>query len=430
MLAKRDGEWEFMIKVRGVDGKVKRKMKIELDAPRLGAKGKKKVSRAVLEVLDEVLDKQPAKAKAKAPARSIADEEEDDNPLPVTKRKAKKVTARQTEAEPDRRARGRGDEDEDDAEDEDEDDEDARPASRGGRDDEADDEDMDEDDEEAEDEEDDEEDRPTKRKRPRAGGREIRRNGIMVEAGSTVITRKLTFSSRDFEQAPRGYPGAPAPAAHVAGEIYPVGILKQKNIGAIVGFFGEYDRVMSLTTRTSEAMDVPLKTTQTRWTIGAKLRYAFGKAPNLPSVYAGFGYSRRNFQVNRNALPDGVGLDLPDVDYRLYEPQLGFRLPVGTERLALSFGGRALLMKKAGAIQLDEQYGAAKITGVEGEAAIDAAITRMVLLRLRGSYTQIGYDFVGNGYQSNSRDGDPDSQDVGGAKDVWIGATAALAVIY
>ncbi len=54
----------------------------------------------------------------------------------------------------------------------------------------------------------------------------------------------------------------------------------------------------------------------------------------------------------------------------------------------------------------------------------------MVLLRLRGSYTQIGYDFVGNGEQSNNRDGDPASQDVGGAKDVWIGATAALAVIY
>ena len=51
-------------------------------------------------------------------------------------------------------------------------------------------------------------------------------------------------------------------------------------------------------------------------------------------------------------------------------------------------------------------------------------------LRLRGSYALIGYDFVGNGEQTNNRDGNPDTQDVGGAKDVWIGATAALAVIY
>jgi hypothetical protein len=87
-------------------------------------------------------------------------------------------------------------------------------------------------------------------------------------------------------------------------------------------------------------------------------------------------------------------------------------------------------MKKAGAIQNPAEYGAARITGGEGEAIIDAAITRMILLRLRGSYTLIGYDFVGNGEQTNNRDGNADTQDVGGARDVWIGATAALAVIY
>ena len=54
----------------------------------------------------------------------------------------------------------------------------------------------------------------------------------------------------------------------------------------------------------------------------------------------------------------------------------------------------------------------------------------MVLLRLRGSFAQIGYDFTGNGAQTNSRDGDPDSQDVGGALDRWIGGSASLTVAY
>jgi hypothetical protein len=435
MLAKRDGEWEFMIKVRGQDGKVKRKMKIELDAPRLGTKGKKKVSKAVLEVLDEVL----ANDAPKKVARSVEDEEADDNPLPRAKAKAKprgkgreKIAARQDEEPGERRAKGRGDDDEDDADlDDDEDDQKARPmrGGGGGGGDEADDDDDDRDARDADDEDDDEDDRPRK-KRPASGGREIRRNGIMIEVGSSVIARKLTFTSREFDEAPRGYPGSPVPAAHVAGELFPVAIAKQKNVGAILGFYGEYDKVMSLTTRTSQAMDIPLSTEQVRWTVGAKLRYAFGKAANLPSIYAGFGYGRRAFIVDRSNLPDGVALDLPDVDYRIYEPQAGLRLPVGTDRLALSVGGRALLMKKAGAIQYPEEYGAAKITGAEGEAIIDAAITRMVLLRLRGSYTQIGYDFVGNGAQTNNRDGNSETQDVGGAKDVWIGATAALAVIY
>ncbi|KAB2898995.1 MAG: hypothetical protein F9K40_10755 [Kofleriaceae bacterium] len=431
MLAKRDGEWEFMIKVRGRDGKVKRKMKIELDAPRLGAKGKKKVSKAVLEVLDEVLSKDKrsdAPRISKDKPRAIEDEEADDNPLPVAKGKGKsrgkaakgtpKVSARRDEAPVERKARGRGDDEADGADETEE-----------AEADEADEEDLDKVAEEAEDEDDDEEDRP-RPKRSRSGAREIRRAGILVEAGSTVITRKLTFTSRDFEQAPRGYPGSPVPTAHVAGEVFPVAIAKPKNIGAVLGFYGEYDKVMSLTTRTSQAMDIPLTTEQLRWTVGAKLRYSFGKAANLPSIYAGFGYGRRAFIVDRSNLPDGVGLDLPDVDYRLYEPVVGLRFPVGTERLALTLGGRALLMQKAGAIQYDNEYGAAKITGAEGEAIIDAAITRMVLLRLRGSYTQIGYAFVGNGAQTNNRDGDPDTQDVGGAKDVWIGATAALAVIY
>ncbi len=435
MLAKRDGEWEFMIKVRGRDGKVKRKMKIELDAPRLGAKGKKKVGRAVLDVLDEVLAKDKrSDAPRISKARSLDDEESEDNPLPAAKGKSKakakgkqKVAARRDEPV-ERKARGRGDDDEDDLG-EDDDDEDGRRASRGGASSDADEEDLDEAEAEADDEEEDDEDRPRAR-RSRSGAREIRRAGILVEVGSTVITRTLTFSSRDFEQAPRGYPGSPVPTAHVAGEIFPVAIARQKHLGAVVGFYGEYDKVMSLTTRTSQAMDIPLSTAQLRWTVGAKLRYAFGKAANLPSIYAGFGYGRRAFIVDRSSLPDGVALDLPDVDYRLYEPTLGLRFPVGTERLALTLGGRALLMKRAGSIQYDNEYGAAKITGAEGEAVIDAAITRMILLRVRGSYTQIGYDFVGNGAQTNNRDGNPDTQDVGGAKDVWIGATAALAVSY
>jgi hypothetical protein len=439
MLAKRDGEWEFMIKVRGQDGKVKRKMKIELDAPRLGAKGKKKVSKAILEVIDEVLDKNPApRAVAKAKPRTVQDEEEDDNPLSAAAPKGKpakgkskpKVAARPVDEPAERKARGRGDDEEDEVDDdEDEEDQEARPARRGGDGDEADEEDLDEDRDQAEDEEDDEEDRP-RRKKSRSGGREIRRAGIMVETGASMITRKLSFTSRDFEQAPRGYPGSPVPAAHAAGELYPVAIASQKNIGAILGVYGEFDKVMSLTTRTSQAMDVPLKTEQVRWTVGGKLRYAFGKAPNLPSIYAGMGYGRRAFKVDRSDLPEGVALDLPDVDYRIYEPQLGLRFPVGTERLALTVGGRFFLMKKAGAIQNPAEYGAARITGGEGEAIIDAAITRMILLRLRGSYTLIGYDFVGNGEQTNNRDGNADTQDVGGARDVWIGATAALAVIY
>ncbi len=418
LLAKRDGEWEFTIRVRGKDGQVKKKMKIELDAPRLGAKGKKRVSKAVLEVIDEVLSADGATGKARSKATGKA--------TGKAKGDRERVSTRQRDDgdDDDRRERDR---DEDAGEGADED---PRPARKGGGDDDARDEDDDEDPDEAEDDEDDDDDRP-RRKRRRAGGREIRRSGVMVELGSSVISRKLTFSSRaNFDQAPRGYPGSPAPAAHVAVEVFPVAIALPRNPAGGIGFYAEYDKVMSLTTRTSQAMDVAMPTRQMRWVVGGKLRYAFGRGANLPSVYAGFGVGRRAFIVDRSQLPAGTALDLPDVDYRLYEPSLALRVPIGTDRLALTLGGRGLLFKTAGAIQGTPEYGAAKLTGVEGEGMIDAAITTKVLLRLRGSFTQIGYDFEGNGVQTNSRDGDPDSADVGGAMDRWMSATAALAVIY
>lgn len=407
MLARRNGEWEFTIRVRGRDGKVKKKVKIELVAPRLGARGKKKVERALLEVVDEVLaadrgvaarakGKDTGTARGKGKAR-------DDEP---------RVRARgDDDDEPVRRRR---DVDRDDDEDEDE----PRRARRGG------------DDDDDDDEEDDVLDERPRRARP-AGARELRRAGVVAEVGSSVIARKLSFSSRpNFDQAPRGYPGSPVPAAHLAVEVFPVAIALPKNPAAGLGFYAEYDRVMGLVTRTSQAMDVAMPTRQVRWVVGGKLRYSFGRAPTLPTIYAGLGYGRRAFIVDRSGLPAGTALDLPDVDYRIYEPSLGVRLPIGTERLALTLGGRGLLFKSAGAIQGPVEYGAAKITGAEGEAMIDAAITRKVGLRLRGSFTQIGYDFDGNGAQTNNRDGDPATADVGGAMDRWLSATAALAIVY
>lgn len=420
LLARRDGEWELTIRVRGKDGVVKKKMKVSLDAPRLGNKGKAKVAKELLGVLDEVLtkerkkdvDDEPVRKKPKERVRVESDERDDDE---------------RDERPADRRRRGDRDEDdrgddEDDRDEADDDEENPLPrakAKRTAR--------ADEDDEDAgiDEDLDDEDLRPRRKNR-----REIRRHAILFEAGAMGMQRKLTFTSRDFPEAPKGYPGSMVPAAHVALEFYPVAITAPRSIAAGIGLFAEYDRVTSLTTRTSTAPDVALPTQQTRWTVGGKLRYAFGRAPNLPSIIAGVGYGRRSFIVDRSPLPDGATLDLPDVDYRLIEPSLTLRVPIGTERVALRLGARGLFFRSAGEIQTPSSYGAAKLTGVDGEVGLDAAVTTKIMLRLHGSYTSIGYDFVGNGEESNGRDGNPDTQDVGGASDKWMGAGASLAVIY
>lgn len=442
LLARRDGEWELTIRVRGKDGLVKKKMKVSLDAPRLGNKGKAKVAKQLLGVLDQVLNDRGKRSREEV--RSRDDRDEDVDATPARKRDRDdddpdRARDRSRDRDRDRaraRARARDSaaaddrddlDDRDDRDDdsaEDDDDSDDRPRGRRGRSAR-----LGDDDEDASLDEDLDDDlRPRRR---RNNGREIRRPGIMVTAGGMAVQRKLVFtSSPDLERAPQGYPGSPAPAAHVAVEVYPVAIMKPKHIAGGLGFYAEYDKVMSLTTRTSQAPDVALPTTQLRWSVGAKLRYAFGSAPNLPTITLGIGLGRRAFTVDRNALPDGASLDLPDVDYKVYEPSLQLRFPIGTDRVALSLGARGLLFKSAGAIQTPEQYGAAKLTGIDGEVGIDTAVTTKVLLRLHGSYTTIGYDFVGNGAESNGRDGELESQDVGGASDTWLSAGASLAVLY
>ena len=439
VLARDDDAYLLTIKIRGRNGKVQKKMSVSLDAPRLGPKGKKKVARQLLSVIDQVIgtggkssakddeaDDPPAtrakdkgKDKGKGRAKPADDEADADDEAAAPKGK-RRVAARDRDRDRDREpadrdaGRSAGDEDDDDDNPLGDDDAEGTGADDGARDD--------------DDRDDAEDDRP----RDRGGrGREVRRAGLLLEVGSTAITRRLTFSSRaNFDQAPNGYQGSPVPAAHVVVEAYPVAIALPHSAAGGIGLFFEYDRVFSLTTRTTEAMDVPLPTKQQKWTVGGKLRYAFGSKPSYPSVILGMGYGRRSFIVDRTALPAGAVLDLPDVDYTLYEPSFTLRVPFGTERLALAAVGKALLFKSAGAIQTAQEYGAAKITGAEAEAILDIGITRMVLLRLRGSFAQIGYDFTGNGAQTNSRDGDPDSQDVGGALDRWIGGSASLTVAY
>jgi hypothetical protein len=244
-----------------------------------------------------------------------------------------------------------------------------------------------------------------------------------------VIGRKLTFTSRVFDQAPRGYQGPFVPGGHVAGVVYPLALLDRSGPAAGLGVDFEYDQVASLTTRTSQAMDIALPTNEMHWMVGARYRIAFGHHADSLSIALGVDYGRRVFAVNRSNLPAGAVLDIPDVDYRIIAPELGFRIPLGP-RVMLTADARALLFRSAGPIQTEAEYGAAKITGGEGAAGLEIAITRNVSVHLAGTATVIGFAFVGNGQQSSNRDGDPTTKDVGGALDQYIGGTATLGIMY
>jgi LysM repeat protein len=251
----------------------------------------------------------------------------------------------------------------------------------------------------------------------------------VVDAGIAVIGRKLTFSSRAYDQAPRGYQGPFVPAGEVEGVIYPLALSDRSGAAAGLGFDFEYDQVTSLTTKSSQALDVALPTSEKHFNIGGRYRIPLGHGARAASVAIGFDYSHREFVVNRAALPAAAVLDLPDVVYKAYAPELALRIPLGP-RVTLTAEGRALLIKSAGAIQSKDEYGAAKVTGGEGNAGLEVLVAKNVILRVAGTATFIGYKFTGNGQQSINRDGDATTVDVGGAMDQYIGGSATLGILY
>jgi len=253
---------------------------------------------------------------------------------------------------------------------------------------------------------------------------------VRLDLGVSVQNRQLIFTSRNnFPEAPKPYRNAPVPGARIEGELYPFAFISPKGIAGILGFAGEYDKTLSLTLRTTAEANVPVKATQQRWSIGARLRIPFGSKATSPTVTLGAGYGVRTFKTDRSDLMNPAALDVPDTRYKLIDPGINFRIPI-IPQLALTFGGKALIVVDAGPIQQPESYGRAKVFGGAGQAGLDIVLGNRFAIRLVGEFAQVGFAFTGTGMLSNNRDRDPASKDVGGASDRSVGGAATLAVLY
>lgn len=448
-----DEGYMFTVRIRSKTGRTVKKISMDLARPRLSKKAKKRLGTGVLDGIDKVLgisdedrgaDEDDAedravksRNKARKSARELAadDDEDMEEEEEAPRKRSKKAKAKK--AKPVKVAKATRRDDDGDGDDEEMDD--AGEADGEGDDGEADGEGDAEDDEEDGDrvaarDDDDLEDALGVRDdadgdddRPRAP-RAWTRPAIRLDVGGSGKLRQLAFTSRPYEQAPFGYQSAMVPGARLEVEAYPLA-LAGDGAASGLGVAVEYDKTMLLTTRSSEAPDVALKTTQSHWSVGARYRYAFGSSVKAPAVTVGVGYGRRLFKVRRGDLPDGARLDMPDVDYKFIDPGLTFSLPISS-KIALHAGGKALLVQEAGPIQAESSYGGAKITGVDGSFGLDVAVMKNVVVGLSGSFTQIGYEFVGNGEETFNRDLDPDTQDVGGASDRYIGVAGTVGVVY
>lgn len=252
---------------------------------------------------------------------------------------------------------------------------------------------------------------------------------LRVDLGGSMAGRSLRFDTRAFDGAPRSYRNAPVPGARVAGEIYPVALFMPTSWLAGFGIAADYDRTLSLTLRASNEMTVPLAITERHYAFGVRYRLALGRRPTSPTLTLGAGYSARRFAVDRAGLQSTSSLDLPDVDYRMFDPGLTFRLPLAS-RVAVTLAGQGLLVTSAGPIQRADQYGAARVLGGTASAGVELIISERLLIRLAAEATQLDLSFTGNGMLATSRDGDPSTVDVHGAVDRYYGGVVTAAVTY
>jgi hypothetical protein len=248
-----------------------------------------------------------------------------------------------------------------------------------------------------------------------------------LDVGASMVGRSLEFDGTAANVTPAAYRNLPVPGAHVAAEIYPLVLRDPSSLLAGIGLAAEYDQTMALTLRASDEMTVPLKITERHYSVGARFRLALGHAENPPTVTVGAGYSAQTFMVDRSHLMSPGSLDLPDVDYRMFDPGAWFRMPLG--RFAVTVGVRALIVTSAGPIQRADQYGAASVLGGNATIGVEYVFGRFVA-RLAGEATQLSLSFAGGGALSSDRDGNSATVDVRGATDRYYGGVATVGVVY
>ncbi len=261
---------------------------------------------------------------------------------------------------------------------------------------------------------------------------------IDVTGGMSFTMRRLRFKSSGLASPatpPRSFDSVPVAGLTVDGEAYPLAFgHKKQGVLTNIGVTASFDRTFAIRTRlrynddaTGAQREKELQSTYQRFTIGAIYRHNLG-TPSSPLVVTGaLRYGSQSFEVDRGGLMPKV-VDIPSVSYTMIEPSAGIRYGLG-RRISVGAEAGILLMTGIGDIQEMDSYGAATVTGFEGEAFFDYMITGKVFARAAFRAETIGMKFKGFGALSNMRDSDPE-QDVSSARDTYFGGAVTAGYVF
>src|SRR5882672_9008860 len=131
------------------------------------------------------------------------------------------------------------------------------------------------------------------------------RIAVRADVGVSVTTRNLKFTSRTFDQAPKGYQNTPVPGIRVSGEIYPLAFQSPNSPAAGFGLAGEFDKTLGLSLQSTAQPGTKFPVAESRWAIGARYRLVLGAQATAPSVSIAIDYGARRFHVDRAQLMTG-----------------------------------------------------------------------------------------------------------------------------
>jgi hypothetical protein len=262
--------------------------------------------------------------------------------------------------------------------------------------------------------------------------------GLELTAGVSFTSRILRSEVENDVTGPT-YDGPPAPALFLGVEAYPAAFagetLPARFVLANIGLQLQFERVFGLTSEVTfdaggSDMSEVLDTTQMRLRGGLVYRLRFGDDATAPVLKLGVGYERFQFELDRDPLPEGAVVTLPDVVYSSVDPGLDFRYPVN-DSIAVTARGRLLLILDPGDLASPEQYGDTSSTlGFDVGLDVEYLATERLAVRLGARFMDVTIGFEGNGMLSNNLDDDPETQDVNGITDYYLGALLTAGYLF
>lgn len=261
---------------------------------------------------------------------------------------------------------------------------------------------------------------------------------IDVAAGLSFTGRNLGFQYKStLSTPPPGYKQAiPVAGGTFDATFYPLAFNKKnKAVTSGLGLEVLYDKALKINSQkryidTNGAGQVAnLTTSESRLKIGAVFRYPLGKGASATVVGGKLSYQTKTFSILQT-LPNGDPTDVPNVAYKMIEPE-AFLIYPASPKLNINVNAGFLAVTDTGGMQKPTAYGAASVTGFELAGGIDFMVTKNVFVRGEALVQTISLSFKGDPMSlSNTRDNDPATQDVTGARDTYFGGAVTLGYAY